>query len=149
MCLARAFFSSSLSPLQCTTCLLLLQHLSSSSRLSLVFFFKSSSSRLRVLLQVFLFFNASNSYFRVFAFVCGVCVLIFRPSPTLTPTDPVPRGLLTLCPGLHIYVCMWGFGCHGGCGCLGYRVCVAFSVPVTLRMRWAGHQGGHRLDHNL
>jgi hypothetical protein len=22
-----------------------------------------------------------------------------RPSPTLSPTDPVPRGLLTLCPG--------------------------------------------------
>ena len=21
------------------------------------------------------------------------------PSPTLSPTDPVPRGLLTLCPG--------------------------------------------------
>ena len=57
------------------------------------------------------------------------------PSPTLTPTDPVPRGLLTLCPGLHIYVCMRGFGCHGGCGCLGYRVCaaVASAVPVTLR----------------
>ena len=26
-----------------------------------------------------------------------------RPSPTLSPTDPVPRGLLTLCPGLHIH----------------------------------------------
>ena len=26
------------------------------------------------------------------------------PSPTLSPTDPVPRGLLTLCPGLHIYI---------------------------------------------
>ena len=25
------------------------------------------------------------------------------PSPTLSPTDPVSRGLLTLCPGLHIY----------------------------------------------
>ena len=26
------------------------------------------------------------------------------PSPTLSPTDPVPRGLLTLCPGLHEYI---------------------------------------------
>ena len=25
------------------------------------------------------------------------CVRV--PSPTLSPTDPVPRGLLTLCPG--------------------------------------------------
>ena len=24
---------------------------------------------------------------------------IVRPSPTLSPTDPAPRGLLTLCPG--------------------------------------------------
>jgi len=24
--------------------------------------------------------------------------VVRRPSPTLTPTDPVPRGLLTLCP---------------------------------------------------
>ena len=31
-----------------------------------------------------------------------VCVCV--PSPTLSPTDPVPRGLLTLCPGLHIYI---------------------------------------------
>ena len=34
------------------------------------------------------------------------------PSPTLSPTDPVPRGLLTLCPGaqlwptVSVYVCM-------------------------------------------
>ena len=25
------------------------------------------------------------------------------PSPALSPTDPVPRGLLTLCPGLHTW----------------------------------------------
>ena len=26
------------------------------------------------------------------------CVVVGVPSPTLSPTDPVPRGLLTLCP---------------------------------------------------
>ena len=31
-------------------------------------------------------------------------MLLCCPSPTLSPTDPVPRGLLTLCPGLHIYI---------------------------------------------
>jgi len=30
--------------------------------------------------------------------VSPVCELS-APSPTLSPTDPVPRGLLTLCPG--------------------------------------------------
>ena len=41
---------------------------------------------------------------------CHVCVVMCvmctysapkRPSPTLSPTDPVPRGLLTLCPGAY------------------------------------------------
>ena len=26
---------------------------------------------------------------------------VFVPSPTLSPTDPVPRGLLTLCPAAY------------------------------------------------
>ena len=32
--------------------------------------------------------------------VC-VCVCARAPSPTLSPTDPVPRGLLTLCPAAY------------------------------------------------
>ena len=34
------------------------------------------------------------------------------PSPTLTPTDPVPRGLLTLWAGLHIYTHAQGKHTH-------------------------------------
>ena len=30
-----------------------------------------------------------------------VVLKAFVPSPTLSPTDPVPRGLLTLCPGVY------------------------------------------------
>ena len=30
---------------------------------------------------------------------CDVGPRHMSPSPTLSPTDPVPRGLLTLCPG--------------------------------------------------
>ena len=29
----------------------------------------------------------------------SMCACLCVPSPTLSPTDPVPRGLLTLCPG--------------------------------------------------
>ena len=32
--------------------------------------------------------------------VC-VCVRVCAPSPTLSPTDPVPRGLLPLCPAAY------------------------------------------------
>ena len=36
---------------------------------------------------------------------CFLFVLL-APSPTLSPTDPVPRGLLTLWAGLHVCVCV-------------------------------------------
>ena len=32
---------------------------------------------------------------------CDVGPRHMSPSPTLSPTDPVPRGLLTLCPGAY------------------------------------------------
>ena len=48
--------------------------------------------------------------------VLYMCVPIVSPSPTLSPTDPVPRGLLTLCPGLHIYIymCVYIYICNPG-----------------------------------
>jgi len=36
-------------------------------------------------------------------------VFIRLPSPTLSPTDPVPRGLLTLCPELYIYIYIYAY----------------------------------------
>ena len=41
--------------------------------------------------------------------LAGVCVCVCVPSPTLSPTDPVSRGLLTLCtlwPVVSVYVCI-------------------------------------------
>jgi len=51
-----------------------------------------------------------------------------EPSPTLSPTDPVPRGLLTLCPApsvyiyIHMYVCIYVYIYKYECVCV--CVCV-------------------------
>jgi len=49
---------------------------------------------------------------------CATCMLV--PSPTLSPTDPVPRGLLTLCPGASS-ARHTGQEAHGGCTADGLR----------------------------
>ena len=54
-----------------------------------------------------------------------VCVEA-RPSPTLSPTDPLPRGLLTLCPGLHIYIYV----------CVCVCVCIYIYIYIYIYM-WA------------
>ena len=44
--------------------------------------------------------KAQRERVHAFASQDAICVA-FAPSPTLSPTDPVPRGLLTLCPGAY------------------------------------------------
>ena len=46
-----------------------------------------------------------------FSFCMPHVQIYARPSPTLSPTDPAPRGLLTLCPGASSGA--QGLGAHG------------------------------------
>jgi len=41
------------------------------------------------------------------------------PSPTLSPTDPVPRGLLTLWARAGMCVCMYELYTHNACSACG------------------------------
>ena len=67
---------------------------------------------------------------------------VWQPSPTLSPTDPVPRGLLTLCPGLHVYIYIYIYVCVCVCVCVCVYVCVYICMYIHIYIHIKEVDGG-------
>ena len=100
-------FSLSLSPPPLCVCLSASLCLSVSLLFRVLFFFSisdSSDTQMLVALMIASFVYANHCFLSiciyVYMIVC-VCDCVCVPSPALSPTDPVPRGLLTLRPGAY------------------------------------------------